>query len=188
MLLLVFSHLQTQNDVKPFDFTYFKSTRVHPGSDPRLQSALNRLYLDCPSFQTVIGHLSKEQPNISLLLATTEEKTFGTLKLDKSPNGYLITVFTQVKLANLESDAIEPWLGSILFALLDVTRKGDVLKLDSNTYLFDKKTETAMWYFQQKLRKELMKSKISPRLKLAQDALKLYNARVLGLNNHESFW
>ena len=188
MFPLPIPYIQIQNDVKVFDFEFFKSTRVHPDSDHKLQLALARLYQDCPTFRVMISDFSKEQSNISLLLTTTVKRTFGTVQIDKTPNGYLITVFTQTKLANAGFDSIEPWLGSILFALLEFTRRDGVQKISPNRYLFDDKIEASMWFFQQKIRDELKKSKTIPKLKIADNGKVLYNVTILKSRIDGSPW
>ena len=134
-----------------FDFEHFKATRVHPKSNPELMKAFNRLYADCPSFRDLMANLAKEQPTIHILLLPMEKNTFGTLKVDKIATGYLITVFVQNKFTRLDLDSREPWLGSILFALLEITRKDGVFGISHNKFIFTNEIETCAWNFQQKL-------------------------------------
>lgn len=158
-----------QIDAPLFDFEHFKATRVHPKSDPELMTALNRLYADCPSFRDLLASFEKEQPTIHILLIPMERNTLGSLKVDKIANGYLITVYVQNKFTRLGLDSREPWLGSILFALLEITRKDGVFGVSADKFIFTNEIETCAWNFQQKIRSELNRANQKPKLKLAKN-------------------
>ena len=164
----------------PFDFGTFKATRVHPKSDPTLIAALNRLYEDSPSFRVMLARFAKEEPKVVLYFECMEEKTLGLLLIKNTSENYLITVCVQGKLARLGFDSIEPWLGSLLFGLVEICHKDGVIESKTSYYVFDSSTESHMWNYQQELRKELGKANSLPKLNLAPNGMLLYRTLVLG--------
>lgn len=185
MIPLLVPAVILQAEAQPFDFEKFKASRIHRESDPELMAALNRLYQDSPSFRQLLARFAKDQPNIILLLKPIEKKVYGSLGIIKLVDGYIVIVGVQTRLAKSGVDSLEPWLGFLVYGLLEISNKDGVIAQNQTSFLFNPSVEKRMWKFQLELRHELAQAGTRPKLKLNSDGEHLYRTLVLGEVNWE---
>jgi hypothetical protein len=107
------------------------------------------------------------------------EKSFGAIDIQVGPKGYLFVISIQSKLMKLHLDSMEPWVGSMMYCLLEISRQNLVLPITENHFIFNKMLQTRMWNYQRELRKELRMAPSRPKLKLAPDGQVYYRRFIL---------
>jgi hypothetical protein len=168
---------QAPADTYLFSYAGFKANHILGDSDPALLASLDRLVQDSPAFRDQIADLDRRETKLKLRLVPTEEATFGSLVVQPYPEGYLVVAKVQHALVKTGFDAQEPWLGSILFALADISRGSAVQPEANQAYVLSREAERRMWAFQRILRKDLAGAATLPKLKLAADGQRLYQFR-----------
>jgi hypothetical protein len=168
-----------QADIQPFDLNAYNTTHIHPQSEPSLRAALSRLYQDVPSFRVLLARYATEHSNVMLNLQLTEERSFGSLVVDAIPNGYVISVVVQGKPARIGLDSLEPWLGSTLYGLFEISHEAKVLETLPNRYIFESSVLAHMWNYQDELRRALRKANSEPKLVLTGNGKLIYRTLVL---------
>lgn len=166
-----------------FDFDQFRSTRLRSDSSPELVQALVRLYQDSPAFAALLGRLAREEPKVTLSLLKTEDKTFGTLVVKRTPDSYHITLGVQTRLARLGLDAAEPWLAALVFALREVCRNERAHYLADGNYRFTPEVAEKSARFQDEVRVELKRANSLPRLVLDPFWPRAFRRHVLGIKD-----
>lgn len=165
------------------DVTQFRETRLLRDSAPELIQAFERLNRDSPSFANLMTEFSREQPEVTLSLLKTEDKTFGTLVVKRTPGSYHITLGVQSKLARLGMDAVEPWLAAIVFALREVCRNERAHYPAQGNYRFTPEVAEKSARFQDEVRVELKRATTLPRLVLDPFWPRAFRRHVLGIKD-----
>ena len=169
-----------QAEARPFDFAAWKLAHVDPQSNPALVAALDRLHQDCPGFRAMLAAFAADQPRTSVLLGTMTERSYGQLGIVKVQDGFLIHVGVQAKLVDLGFDSYEPWLGSLLFALAEVSRADNVVQRKDQNYRFNSHVQDVFWSAQTSLRIEFEKAPSAARPRLTLNYRDLFKHYVLG--------
>lgn len=133
----------------------FVAERIAPNSDPELREALRQTWQGSPSFREMLTALFAEQPKVRLELVKTDSESFGDLVLSKDPAIYPLRVLVQWRGVRRRKDLPEPWLASIIFALLEMSRRDAVLPQGGTDYQFAPSAKQRMWNFQALVRREL---------------------------------
>lgn len=165
------------------DFTQFRDNRVLRDSSPELVQAFERLHQDSPAFATLVARFSREEPEVTLSLLKTEEKTFGTLVVKRTHGSYHITLGVQHRLARLGMDAVEPWLAALFFALREVCRNERAHYLAEGAYQFTPEIAETSARFQDEVRVELKRATTLPRLVLDPFWPRAFRRHVLGIKD-----
>jgi hypothetical protein len=168
----------------------FITKQIDPASDPDMVARLKDLHQDSSRFRPVLEAIWLEQPKIRLtLLAITdldpalkpkknESASFGMLFVKPSSSGYELVVAVQTELVKQGQDSAEPWLGQILYALLELSRN-DSVEEKGKRFLMTKKLQRKMWDFQRQIRSELKAGQPEKYAKTAYDGEYLYKMKLL---------
>lgn len=161
------------------DLDAFISASIDPRSDPEVLTAIARLCKDAASFRVLLNEFSREQPNSKLIFKSTTDKTFGSIDFQTMNKGYLFVISVQSKLTRLHLDSLEPWVGSMIYCLHEMSRQDLLLPMAENNFVFNKMLQARMWNYQRELRKELRVANSQPKLKLATDGQAYFKRFIL---------
>ncbi len=135
----------------------FLTERVN-AADPDLKAAFLSAWDASQSFREMVSELYRGQPKIRLIMQKMDSESFGNITLTGDSQTYPILLSVQWRGVIRGFDVGEPWLASLLFALLEVSRKDQVIPLDDENFEFSKMVRRKMWNFQSKVRRELRNS------------------------------
>lgn len=135
----------------------FLTERVQE-ADPDLKAAFLSAWEASQSFREMVSALYCEQPKIRLILQKMDSESFGDITLTGDSQTYPLVLDVQWRGVRRGIDVGEPWLASLLYALLEVSRKDNVISVDEQNYNFSPMVRKKMWNFQAKVRRELKKS------------------------------
>lgn len=157
----------------------FIASKIHSESEPNLVEALRTLHRYSPGFRATLEAFWREQHMTLLYLRKTSGPTSGNISIQKSNKGYVMHLFVQEAPTLRGLDRIEPWVASVVFLALEVSRRGGVTEIYPQQFEFSNELVRDMWDDQAKLRKELRKAGKEARSGLAWDGERLFLREVL---------
>lgn len=160
----------------------FIANKILPSSNPHLIETLKSLETNSETVRNILTALWVEQPKVQLELQTTSKQTFGAVMVIKTSSSYQLRLFVQEQPYLQKHDALEPWLGSMLFMALEISRSADVNQVDDYTYSFKNALIKKMCKTQDIIRNELNNSGLPLFKNLSLDGQYMYRYRVLRVN------
>lgn len=176
---IIMTQPHSHKTISPDDFI---TQKIHIQSESELIGALRNLARDSETFRGVLNSFYNEQPRVTLLLTTTARPTFGDIKIHKTQYGYVLVLHVQEIPSAKKMDHIEPWLGSMIFLALEVSRNANSVRSSEieTDYTFSENSIKSMWKFQKVIRSEISRSNPQFYQNLNNDPSYLYRHAVLG--------